>query len=66
VDLAGGAFTANAAGIITAPATTNTGAHPGDLELRASDIISRDDSGQFLVTQSLVLEQRRSDCSIWV
>src|SRR5246127_4578065 len=30
VDLASGAFTANAAGVITAPATTNTGAHPGE------------------------------------
>jgi hypothetical protein len=29
VDLASGGFTANAAGVITAPATTNTGAHPG-------------------------------------
>jgi len=29
VDLAGGGFTANAAGIVTAPATTNTGVHPG-------------------------------------
>jgi hypothetical protein len=29
VDLASGAFTANAAGVITAPATTNTGAHAG-------------------------------------
>ena len=29
VDLASGLFTSNAAGIITAPATTNTGAHPG-------------------------------------
>jgi hypothetical protein len=30
VDLAAGGFTANAAGVITAPPTTNTGNHPGD------------------------------------
>ncbi len=30
VDLAGGDFTANAAGIITGPSTTNTGNHPGE------------------------------------
>jgi len=29
VDLANGAFTSNAAGIIVSPATTNTGNHPG-------------------------------------
>lgn len=30
VDLASGLFTANAAGVIVAPATTNTGHHPGE------------------------------------
>ena len=30
VDLAAGGFTANAAGIIVSPATTNTGNHPGE------------------------------------
>lgn len=31
VDLASGEFTANAAGIIVSPATTNTGNHPGEI-----------------------------------
>jgi hypothetical protein len=31
VDLDGGLFTANAAGVIVAPATTNTGNHPGQI-----------------------------------
>lgn len=31
VDLASGLFTANAAGIIVSPATTNTGGHPGQV-----------------------------------
>jgi PEP-CTERM motif len=35
VDLASGSFTANAAGVIVSPATTNTGAHPGDVTLSA-------------------------------
>ena len=37
VDLASGLFTANAAGIITAPATTNTGAHPGQTSPNADN-----------------------------
>lgn len=37
VDLANGGFTANAAGIITAPATTNTGAHPGQTSPNADN-----------------------------
>src|SRR5262249_46541428 len=37
VDLANGSFTSNAAGIITAPATTNTGAHPGQTSPNADN-----------------------------
>jgi hypothetical protein len=37
VDLNFGNFTANAAGIITAPATTNTGNHPGETSPNTSD-----------------------------
>lgn len=37
VDLAGGGFTANAAGIITGPATTNTGGHPGQTSPNADN-----------------------------
>jgi len=37
VDLASGQFTANAAGIIAAPATTNTGNHPGQTSPNTSD-----------------------------
>jgi hypothetical protein len=37
VDLNFGDFTANAAGIITAPATTNTGNHPGETSPNISD-----------------------------
>jgi hypothetical protein len=33
VDLASGLFNTNAAGIVVAPATTNTGAHPGEVTL---------------------------------
>ena len=33
VDLAFGNFTTNAAGVIISPATTNTGAHPGEITL---------------------------------
>ncbi len=33
VDLASGNFMANAAGVIVAPATTNTGGHPGEVTL---------------------------------
>jgi hypothetical protein len=35
VDLASGDFTANAAGVIVAPATTNTGNHPGEVAINA-------------------------------
>src|SRR5579863_1911478 len=37
VDLASGLFTANAAGIITGPATTNTGNHPGQTSPNTSE-----------------------------
>jgi hypothetical protein len=37
VDLASGNFTANAAGIIAAPPTTNTGNHPGETAPNLSD-----------------------------
>jgi hypothetical protein len=37
VDLASGEFTANAAGIIVGPATTNTGNHPGEVAPNADN-----------------------------
>ena len=37
VDLASGNFTANAAGIIAGPATTNTGNHPGEVSPNLSN-----------------------------
>jgi hypothetical protein len=38
VDLASGAYTANAAGVIVAPATTNTGNHPGQIDLAGNGL----------------------------
>jgi hypothetical protein len=38
VDLASGNFTANAAGIIVSPSTTNTGDHPGEVALNDDNV----------------------------
>lgn len=50
VDLASGRFTSNAAGIITAPATTNTANHPGQVSPNTS--IPSENYGALLIGNS--------------